>query len=327
MGKHSNAQGLRLITNKDWVSIFYSDSFNYSTLLGQNYVIQDYVLNFLIRLKMYVSKVRIKRTGPYVIVDIDSYNDYSTFVESFINRYCKKLKDQRSSSKYHCTTFDDASPINVDKLETKDPSNKESAKRAIFFKVKASNVLNYVKDNRLTGYSMRRLLSLNLSYLLKTKVIVRNKNIINKSPRLLDLLWNLSFKLKSPLPKHLNLKFCYLVYHSLQHTSALLLCRYLSVLLPRFCSKSRQNRKVIPFIHYFKKLIKLLFSYGFCSRAHIKGLKIVFKGRLNGSRRKSKYVILYGKTSVQSLKDRISYHQEDCYTIFGVSGIKVWIIH
>jgi ribosomal protein S3 len=79
-------------------------------------------------------------------------------------------------------------------------------------------------------------------------------------------------------------------------------------------------------MYYLRKLIKLLFSNGFCDKNKIKGLKIVFKGRINGSRRKMKYIIEYGQTSVQHFKDKVSYHQEHCYTLFGVSGIKVWII-
>ena len=39
------------------------------------------------------------------------------------------------------------------------------------------------------------------------------------------------------------------------------------------------------------------------------------------------HVIKKGCTSTQSFNNSISYHQEDCLTIFGVLGIKVWIIY
>jgi ribosomal protein S3 len=70
-----------------------------------------------------------------------------------------------------------------------------------------------------------------------------------------------------------------------------------------------------------------MFLHGWIQNAAIKGIKILFKGRINGSRRKRTYVIKKGRTSTQSFTNLISYHQEDCLTIFGVLGIKVWIIY
>lgn len=34
-----------------------------------------------------------------------------------------------------------------------------------------------------------------------------------------------------------------------------------------------------------------------------------------------------GQTSTQAFNNEISYYQEDCLTIFGILGIKVWIIY
>jgi len=79
--------------------------------------------------------------------------------------------------------------------------------------------------------------------------------------------------------------------------------------------------------YFFKRLIKTLFSNGFFEKKEVKGIKVSVKGRLNGARRKGKYILEYGQTSVQTLKDKVSYHQEDSFTLFGVLGIKVWIIY
>ena len=70
-----------------------------------------------------------------------------------------------------------------------------------------------------------------------------------------------------------------------------------------------------------------MFTKDFSKYACVKGVKIVFKGRINGSRRKRTHVIKQGQTSTQSFKNQISYYQEDCLTIFGILGIKVWIIY
>jgi hypothetical protein len=331
MGKHANAESLRLVNTQDWYSQFYSDSFNYSNILGQDYVIRDYVLNFLTKFKIQTVRIDIKRSGSNVIIDIQTYNDYSTFTEAFLNSYSQQvhfkkiaLKNDLESNQLISsgTSLTNSFRSNIDK-EFKDflPS------RVVFKPIQDSlNSLDKAKYAKLR-YSMKRILALNLSYYLKTNVIVRNKNIINQSPVLLDLFWSLASKLRSPLPSHLNLKFIYLVYHALQHKSALLLCRQLAILVPRFCKKKRKNRKMNPFFYSLKKLIKTLFSNGFCNKNDIKGVKIVLKGRLSGAPRKGKYVLEYGKTSAQTLSDRVSYYQEDCFTLFGVSGIKVWIIY
>jgi small subunit ribosomal protein S3 len=70
-----------------------------------------------------------------------------------------------------------------------------------------------------------------------------------------------------------------------------------------------------------------MFTKNFSKHTCVKGVKIICKGRINGSRRKRTYVIKKGQTSTQSLKNEVSYHQEDCLTIFGILGIKVWIIY
>tara|TARA_B110000444_G_scaffold256772_1_gene293834 strand:- start:3577 stop:3789 length:213 start_codon:yes stop_codon:yes gene_type:complete len=70
-----------------------------------------------------------------------------------------------------------------------------------------------------------------------------------------------------------------------------------------------------------------MFNGSFANQVCVKGVKILLKGRINGSRRKRTYVIKKGHTSTQSFKNEISYYQEDCLTIFGILGIKVWIIY
>jgi small subunit ribosomal protein S3 len=70
-----------------------------------------------------------------------------------------------------------------------------------------------------------------------------------------------------------------------------------------------------------------MFSKYFSQQLQVKGIKIQVKGRINGSRRKRTYIIKKGQTSTQSFSNGISYYQDDCLTIFGILGIKVWIIY
>merc|ERR1712025_1344605 len=167
------------------------------------------------------------------------------------------------------------------------------------------SLCNYKKINKCIGYSGKRLLSLNLSYLLRTNVIIKNTNIISNSQRVLILrIFNsLSLRLRSPLSKYLRTKFICLVYYSLLYKSSLLLCRYLRFIIPRFCKKKRKSRKINPFLKSLKSVILLIFYNNFSKNTCIKGIKVLFKGRINGSRRKRTYVICQGQTSTQSFKN------------------------
>merc|ERR1711959_527145 len=166
---------------------------------------------------------------------------------------------------------------------------------------------NYLKINQRTGYSGKRLLSLNLSYLLKTNVIINN----NQRFLLLKIFNYMGLRLRSPLSKYLRTKFICLIYYSLLYKSSLLLCRYLRFIIPRFCKKKRKSRKINPFLKSLKFVIGLMFTKKFSKYARVKGVKIICKGRINGSRRKRIYVIKRGQTSTQSFQNEISYHQED----------------
>ena len=343
MGKRSNPVGLRLIQKKEWASTFYADSFNYSNILGQDYGIRDYVINFLARLKMHVARIDIKRVDSSVVVDVHSYNDYPTFRVPFLNRQKKSFWNKR---RLYLSCLKGAEGTGLYE-SLPGVHSEEYGYNLKYFPLyptiivpKVSKIqtqwihqteFDYFSYDTSTynvfSFSMRRLLCLNLSFLLRTNVIVRNIAVMTKNPILLQHFWKLAFKLRAPLPRHMILKFVCLVYHSLSHKSAMLLCRYLAVFLPRFCKKNRKQRRIRPFFYFFKRVIRLLFLYGFCTRSTIKGLKVVFKGRLNGARRKSKFIISRGRTTVHTLSDEVSYYQEHCYTIFGVSGIKVWIVY
>ena len=54
---------------------------------------------------------------------------------------------------------------------------------------------------------------------------------------------------------------------------------------------------------------------------------MIFEDGGLGKRRKRTYIIKKGQTSTQAFNNEISYYQEDCLTIFGILGIKVWIIY
>ena len=329
MGKQVNPQILRFSQNEDWLSKYYCDNYNYSNLIMQDNIIRDYVINFISLFNTKVAQVYIYREKDRVIIRIFSYNDSFTNWKSFLTKQRKKI-NYRNNSLVQLSK-NNKSSLNTKYLKSYDwlYSFQDDLDNEVFYK-KNNYKLDYIgKNNLFIGYSGKRLLSLNLSYLLKTTVIVKNTNIISSSQRvlLLKLFTHMGFRLRSPLSKYLRIKFICLVYYSLLYKSSLLLCRYLRFILPRFCKKKRKSRKINPFLKSLKSVIRLMFTDSFFNQVCVKGVKILLKGRINGSRRKRTYVIKKGYTSTQSFNNEISYYQEDCLTIFGILGIKVWIIY
>jgi hypothetical protein len=331
MGKQTNAQVLRFLHNKNWLSKYYCSPFNYSNLISQDILIRQYIINFISSFNTKVAQVYIYRQKSQIIIRIFSYNDSFTNWNSFLLKHRKKVQNRNYAEERLYSNC--SNNIKQFKYSAFLNSSESSINDIVFIKNNNEfNILpsnNYKGQNKCIGYSGKRLLALNLARLLKTNVVIRNTNIINNNNRdvLLKIFSSLGLRLRSPLSKYLRTKFICLVYHAFLYKSSILLCRYLRFIIPRFCKKKRKSRKINPFLKSLKSVILLIFYNNFSKNTSIKGIKILFKGRINGSRRKRTYVIRQGQTSTQSFNNEISYHQEDCLTIFGILGIKVWIIY
>jgi len=332
MGKQYNSEGLRLILNHKWLSSQYSDSFNYSNIEVQNQIIRDYILNSITYFRAFVSQIYIQRIGHKIIVRIVIYNDTFKHYKPILVKTKKKFKFRQKCIR---SLFRKRMILRLKDmygLRKRYFRLRNGLSTRVIFRLRNKRRFQQLfqkkKKSRVFGYSVRRLLSMNLTYLFKTHVILQSKNIIvrSNSSQLFNSFWPLVFQFRSPLSKFLKLKFISVVYHSLYFKSSLLLCQYLVFMVPRFCRKKRKQRRIYPFFNSLKSLINLLFLNNFCDRLDIKGIKIILKGRINGSRRKRTYLLNYGQTSVYSLRDSVSYYRDDCITIFGILGIKVWII-
>jgi len=91
MGKQTNAQVLRFLQNEDWISKYYSSSFNYSNLITQDLLIRDYIINFTSLFNTKVAQVYIYRDKHTIIIRLFSYNDSFTNWKSFLIRHRKKV--------------------------------------------------------------------------------------------------------------------------------------------------------------------------------------------------------------------------------------------
>ena len=94
--------------------------------------------------------------------------------------------------------------------------------------------------------------------------------------------------------------------------SSELLARFLALQIER----SYQHKKIFGSIKQALNL-KLL--------PNCLGVKIEFKGRLNGSSRKKLYRLSCGKVPLSTFTANIQYTQSDAFTKYGIIGIKVWI--
>ena len=327
MGKQTNAQIIRFHRNQDWLSKYFCSFYNYSNLILQDTLIRKYVLNFTSMFNTKIVQIYIYREESRIIIRIFSYNDSFTNWKSFIFKQRKKIRYrnrliQRSSKKYR-------NILGFEDFESHDWFKKDSSLSQKVFFLKNKTELDYISLNKgqhFVAYSGKRLLALNLSYLLKTNVIIKNTNVVSKNHRvfLLKMFSSMGLRLRSPLSKYLRIKFLCVVYYSFLYKSSLLLSFYLASIIPRFCKKKRQHRKINSFLKSLKSVVNLMFGIQFKNKFNVKGIKITLKGRINGSRRKRSYGILKGCTSTQSFSNEINYSTVDFPTIFGMLGIKVW---
>jgi len=59
---------------------------------------------------------------------------------------------------------------------------------------------------------------------------------------------------------------------------------------------------------------------------NLSGLKIQVNGRLNGRNRSTNYVIHFGRLPLQTFSENVDYIYIPAFTLYGVFGIKVWLV-
>ena len=94
-------------------------------------------------------------------------------------------------------------------------------------------------------------------------------------------------------------------------------------ILANFLAKQLEHLK---FHNRFLILLKQILSLLFGSKDHkFKGIKIIIKGKLNGSLRAKKKLILIGKIPIRTLNKKIYYAEKTAYTKNGTFGVKIWV--
>ena len=106
-----------------------------------------------------------------------------------------------------------------------------------------------------------------------------------------------------------------------QKGCAFFLANYISFKLAVLRTKSNKKRQV-----YFLTLVKMLLNFVKKYKlSAVKGIKILIKGRLNGSSIAKKWLFLDGVLSLQQIEKKVDFHYTPSFTVFGILGVKVWI--
>jgi len=286
MGQKINSTGLRLLLNKNWFFKSYVDSSNYSEVLYQDFYVRDYISNLLLKYNIFISKVLIKRSKSTVHIYIYFYNDFK-FDKSFYHFF---RKVRRPRYKY----YHEYQKYILDYKKTENPSD--------------LNLSKYV--------SLRKIILLNISFFLKSRVVLHTRNTFLWNKKINKKIWLLNKKLRSPLKLNDSLKLIFLIRSSLIFKTPFLLANYLSVILNKHIKKSFR------FFNFIQKILEE-FMYVY----NLRGVCICFKGRFSGSRRvrrSRKFIIRKGKIPSHSLSAKVSYVQKDCITLLGICNIKIW---
>ena len=95
-----------------------------------------------------------------------------------------------------------------------------------------------------------------------------------------------------------------------------------ALLLSKYCaSQIEKDFRHNQFIDFVKKALPFFLD----KLPEVKGVRIQFKGRLNGSDRSKIQWFKYGQIPFHTLNESIEYGYTPAFTLYGVCGIKVWI--
>ena len=97
-----------------------------------------------------------------------------------------------------------------------------------------------------------------------------------------------------------------------------------STLLAKFCAwQIKKDKRHKYFIFFITQVIRRFFKY----RPHVYGIRLLFKGRIQGSTRSRKVLKKFGRTALQSLHVTTDYSIQEAITRYGLCSIKVWFCY
>jgi ribosomal protein S3 len=339
MGQKVNPVGLRLGVYRKWKSNWFVDSLNYSDFLHLNFEINKYFAGVL-------RNNAIKTFFSHCI--IAKYSLEKIYIFVFFYRLRKRKKKVQKSfntkRKNLQPLINEASPKNFNYIKYYKLLKLINLYNTIEIKQKEVNLLNFYKfdskntkkeqipiDNNYTitrgNYTSLKTMENSLSEFLGTNVQLTFINLLSFIKFYLKL--NKNDKFLSTLETQMLNFYRYdikllkdainITYSSLLFKQPQTLANFIAYQLRR----TPKNRRQSKLVQFYKKIISLMIN----QLSEIIGLRIKFKGRVNGRRRTISNVINIGPLPLQQHNCYIEYGQADALTIYGTIGIKVWIYY
>ncbi len=358
MGQKVNPIGLRLGTSRKWKSNWFLDSFNYTNFLAINNEINIYFLGILRnnKRKAFLSHCIISKYSlEKIYVFVFFYRFRLTYKELKLKE--KNDKDKKKSylflyqrkNKNYISNFSESHKFlsllnNKNKILLDNKQYKNFSKKTYKIKnLKKKKLFKYNKSHNLSLNNVKKSLKLflntNVSLLFinflsftrfhvseqKQYQILRkkehHKNIRRRKQPGSLFFKSIEYKL-----------FNFFKYDVKLITDAIPIA-FISLLLKQPETLTRfigyhlrstpKNRRQTKLIQFYKRLLLIIIKL----QPEIKGLRIKFKGRINGRKRAKSTIIDYGNIPLRIHNEFIEYGESKGITIYGVIGIKIWIFY
>lgn len=301
MGQKANSNLLRLgIYNNEWKSRYIEQNAEeLSLLVFQDIKIKEFIIRFFEINGIIISEININRSSNTIIIFIS----YFISLDS-IQKIQNNLND-------------------INKYDYFSANYKKSRNYYLYlFKEKKLKKKNFNKKRLLIKNFLEKIISVINKYLRKNYNIEIISQILNK---------NLTTRLNNVE----SIEFRKLIINLRFYRKANFFKEFINIIV-LLCKKKNSSNILIKFIglklrnmkkhNYFINFIKKSFNYIINSNiSNIDGLKLIFKGRLNGSPRYKKKIIQIGRISLQSLNSNIVYNEFVIFSNNGTIGLKLWV--
>lgn len=333
MGQKVNPIGLRLGLHRKWQSNWFLNPLNYSNFLHINYEVNKYFTGILknspvkaffshciiakyslekiyIFIFFYRLRKRKKKTRPVSFFKLKrkKVNILEKNKQIKLNKLLYIINDSlyfnKSYLNYNNIILNKKNQINIKNL----PINKN-------FKLKRGKYTSIQRIKKSLKYYMNANISITLINLLSFVkfylYINKKRNLLSEFERQMTNLYRYEVKLVRDA--------VHLTYITLLLKQPQTLARFIGYQLRR----TPRNRRQTKLIQFYKKIITLVLQ----EQKEIYGLRIKFKGRINGRKRAKTFTINMGRLPLQTHSYLIEYGESKGITIYGTIGIKVWFFY
>jgi ribosomal protein S3 len=329
MGQKTNPNIFRLGVNKKWKTEFFekkTKEFAYFTFVDLE--IKLFIERFLNIYGLILHEFKIHHTNSvvniYVSYAIRPDFKFTNFKEE------KKLKLVKRTQKQNSLYLDTKQKIkNTSNLSLKIKKYLENNKNDLNKFNNNSKVVNQINTLKTIHQSNFNNLKIEnkIQKFLKSVELFKNNNVFINL-KCINKTFNLTIKQKKSLKKKIMLlqKFRYtpffkeginLIFLSVyKRNSSKLLTKFIEMQL-----KTIKRHKF--FMTFLKKTLTLFLNSNF---SKIKGVRIKFKGRLNGAPRAKHKILNVGDIPIQTIDSIVDYSESTIQTSNGSFGIKVWIV-